>query len=206
MAAVSKKAVQLVAKLRAKSSTSRDEVVAQLVELGSDAVPPLLKALDSKDYKIRIAAAEALGARVVALGAGVQSTTTRVEELQQAHERRLYTLKGLRDVCSRLGFAEVGGPRYESQRGDSAIVLTVDTRSKGRITFKLGIDAQIETDSKMNPKYCASEFGRLSAELMTAYGIQSQFARVEADAKPKRRTYDAEDEPEGAPAAQSQEW
>ena len=46
MAAVSKKAVQLVAKLRAKSSTSRDEVVAQLVELGADAVPPLLKALE----------------------------------------------------------------------------------------------------------------------------------------------------------------
>ncbi|MEN6400344.1 MAG: HEAT repeat domain-containing protein [Armatimonadia bacterium] len=61
MAAMSKRAAQLVSKLRAKSSTSRDEVVAQLVELGSEAVPPLLRALAHKDYKVRIAAAEALG-------------------------------------------------------------------------------------------------------------------------------------------------
>lgn len=152
------------------------------------------------------AGSETLGARVAALEDAVESMTTRVEELQQAHERRVYILRGLRDVCSRLGFAEVDGPRYESERADSAIVLVVDTKGRGTIAFKVGMDDQIETDSKMDLRYCASEFGRLSDELIAGYGIQSQFSDVDHDAKPKRRTHDAEDQPEGAPAVQSQEW
>ena len=61
MASANKQASDLVAKLKAKSATSRDEVIDELIQLGAAAVPPLIKALRHKDYKVRMAAAQALG-------------------------------------------------------------------------------------------------------------------------------------------------
>ena len=62
MSSAKRKAASLIAKLRGKSSASRDQLLAELVALGAAAVGPLTRALEDKDYKIRMAAAEALGA------------------------------------------------------------------------------------------------------------------------------------------------
>lgn len=118
------------------------------------------------------------------------------EAVESAHQQRLYVLKGLRDVCARLGFDETEAPYYEAGPS-SAIMLKVDTRVKGRIVFKLGIDSRIETDSEIDPKYCPSEFGRLSEALDEAYGVQAQFVHSSEDSTPDRRTWDAKDVPTG---------
>jgi len=125
-----------------------------------------------------------------------------VEEQLGLQERRAYTLNGIRDVCSRLGFAEVDGPRYEGgdQAPASALILAVDTKGKGKISFRLGLDQTIETDSAIDHAYCAREFGKMSAELEKAYGVQATFTTVTEDGAPKPKVQDAEDLPSGASA------
>jgi len=45
----------------AKGAQDRQEIIDALVEIGSPAVPPLMKLLDNGDYKVRMAAARGLG-------------------------------------------------------------------------------------------------------------------------------------------------
>ena len=62
MAASNRKITKLVSNLvHAKTAEGRLAVTGELVAIGASAVPVLVKLLDDKDYKVRMAAAEALG-------------------------------------------------------------------------------------------------------------------------------------------------
>lgn len=143
--------------------------------------------------------------RAKALAVHSAQVTEAVEKQLEAQQQRTYTLAGIRDVCSRLGFEEVDGPRYEGgdQAPASALILAVDTKGKGRISFRLGLDQTISTDSAIDHDYCAREFGKMSAELERAYGVQAAFTTVTEDGAPKPKVHNAEDLPDGASAGAS---
>ena len=142
-------------------------------------------------------AADRLCATAVEVEQHCERDLLELGELQDADEQRMYTLRGLRHVCSRLGFKELDGEdglRYEDGPR-SAIVLTVDTRGRGRIVFRLTLDARVETESRVDPSYCPLEFGRLSDDLVATYGVQSRFTSPEQGPRPGKITKDAEDLP-----------
>lgn len=106
---------------------------------------------------------------------------------EELHHKRLYILKGLRDVCASLGFEEVSGPRYEKE-GDfnSPVFQTFDTLDEGLVTFKLHLHDLIESDSGIRLEGCEDEFGKLSKLLGDSYGVHTTFERVGREEGPKR--------------------
>jgi hypothetical protein len=145
----------------------------------------------------RAAEADAVRSRLAA-------TLAVADSLEAAHQQRLYMLRGLRDVCARLDFDELEPPAFEDGP-ESVVILRVDTGVKGRITFRLGIDSHIETDSEMDPRYCPAEFGKLSEALEEAYGVQAQFVHVGDADRPDRKTWAAKDMPTGSRSLTAQE-
>lgn len=141
--------------------------------------------------------AAATGALAAQVARQVEELVARADELEAQQQRRMYTLKGLREVCARLGFEEVQAPNYENGQPGNPVVFTVDTRGRGRIAFRIGLDSRIETDSKMNPSCCEREFGRLAASLGEQFGIKAQFTDLHVTARPDLRTWDAKDVPQG---------
>jgi hypothetical protein len=106
---------------------------------------------------------------------------------EEMHQRRLYILKGLREVCASLGFEEIGKPKYEKEGDFNSVVLhTVDTLNEGRVTFKLHLDNKIESDSGISLDACGDEFKRLSDLLKQTYGVETAFKRVSGEEGPKR--------------------
>jgi chromosome segregation ATPase len=146
-------------------------------------------------------------ASVAELQAAAKGLSTKVDTLLEAHERRLYTLRGLRDVCRQLGFKEIDGPRYES--GDtnpqSPILFKIDTLGRGTVLFKLGMDQKIETDSAIEHGRCATEFAKLSDQLAAAYGVQARFTELQEDGGPIRKERGSRDLPDDAPAVQERQ-
>ncbi|ODS34702.1 MAG: Chromosome partition protein Smc [Candidatus Scalindua rubra] len=106
---------------------------------------------------------------------------------EELHQRRLYILKGLREVCASLGFEEVSEPGYEKD-GDynSPVLQTFDTINEGPVTFRLHLHNLIESDSGINLEVCEDEFGKLSELLAHEYGVQTSFKRVGQEERPKR--------------------
>jgi len=109
------------------------------------------------------------------------------EEQEDRHQKRLYLLKALRQVCAEMGFREVAGPALERE-GDrgSRLLLTVDTLDRGRISFSLALD-QISTFSEIADDRCFEEFGQLSQYLDEEFGIQTEFRLVEGEPLPRLR-------------------
>jgi hypothetical protein len=119
---------------------------------------------------------------------------------EEMHQRRLYILKGLREVCASLGFDEIGKPKYEKE-GDfnSAVFHTVDTLNEGRVTFKLHLDNKIESDSGISLDACGDEFKKLSDLLKETYGVETAFKRVSGEEGPKKISKTEKPMPQSAP-------
>jgi hypothetical protein len=111
------------------------------------------------------------------------------EELQQ---KRLYIIASVRQVCADLGFKEISNPSYE-QLGNcnSTIFQTFDLRDQTTITFKFHLDNHIESDSGISIDGCAAQFRTISDLLLSGYGAQTKFERINPDEIPKDE-YDSE--------------
>jgi len=123
----------------------------------------------------------ALSSLATEIGARIQFA----EEQEAKHQKRLYLLKALRQVCAELGFREVSEPRFEreDERG-SRIVFTVDTLDRGQIAFTLSLDA-ISSFSEIADEKCFEEFGQLSRYLEEEFGIRTEFKTEDGRPIPK---------------------
>ncbi|MBN1483853.1 MAG: hypothetical protein JXA37_03960 [Chloroflexia bacterium] len=104
---------------------------------------------------------------------------------EEKHQKRLYLLQALRQVCADMGFVEVSAPRFEEegQRG-SRILLTVDTVDRGQIAFTLSLEG-ISSFSEIADDHCFEEFGQISEYLEQEFGIQTQFHTQDGEPIPR---------------------
>lgn len=97
------------------------------------------------------------------------------KEQEDKHQKRLYLLKALRQVCAEMGFDEVAGPQYEQQENRASnVVYTVDTLDRGKIQFTLSLE-RISSFSEIADERCFEEFGKLSQYLQDQFGIHTGF-------------------------------
>lgn len=117
---------------------------------------------------------------------------------ESKHQQRLYLLKGLRHVCAEMGFREIEAPHYEkrSDRG-SALLYTVDTLDRGKISFYLTLDG-IRTVSEIRDGLCAEEFDQVSSYLEDQFGITTEFRMENGEPLPRLKQHGEKDEPTGA--------
>ena len=118
------------------------------------------------------------------------------EEQEGKHQKRLYVLKALRQVCAEMGFEELADPRFEQagNRG-SRILLTVDTLGRGKIAFSLSLDG-ISTRSEIADDRCFEDFGRLSEYLGEQFGVETHFRTDDGTEIPKLRAKGEMEEPQ----------
>lgn len=110
-----------------------------------------------------------------------------VSQREEQHQKRLYILMGLREVCASLGFEEVSGPGYERENDyNSPVIQKFDTLNEGLVTFRLNLNSSIESDSGISLEVCEEEFGKLSDLLTQEYGVETAFKRVGQEDEPKR--------------------
>ncbi len=104
---------------------------------------------------------------------------------ENKHQKRLYLLKALRQVCKEMGFEEVVAPYYE-KKGDrgSRILFIVDTFDRGKIKFALSLD-NITSFSEASEDKCFEEFDKLSEFLEEEYGIKTEFKYEDGIRPPK---------------------
>jgi len=115
----------------------------------------------------------------------LQENIRKATELEDKHQKRLYLLKALRQVCSELGFQEVQEPYFERENSlQSRIVYRVDTLDKGQITFYLALD-HITSHSEIEENKCFGEFEEISKFLKDRFGVITNFKRPELPEQPK---------------------
>ena len=120
------------------------------------------------------------------------------EEREHQHQKRLYLLKSLRQVCAELGFQEVAEPRYEREgERASAIRFTVDTVDRGRIAFTLTLEG-ISSDSPVAGHHCGDEFEAIAKFLEEQFGIETNFKMADGSPLPHLKHRGEKDLPEDA--------
>jgi hypothetical protein len=125
------------------------------------------------------------------------------ERKEQQHQKRLYLLSALREVCKQLGFEEVQPPRYENDSDRSSRILyDVDTIDKGTIHFVISMDI-VETESAMSSPQCFDEFDTLSHELLGKFGIQTCFATETGETSPRLKSKNERDIPDSDSSPQT---
>lgn len=109
----------------------------------------------------------------------LDESVSKSQELEMKHQKRLYLLKSLRQVCSEMGFEETKAPDYQDETDRTKpIEFEVDTMDQGKITFYLSLDG-IRTFSEIMDGKCISEFDQLSEYLEEEFGVKTQFAHEE---------------------------
>lgn len=134
--------------------------------------------------------------RLEAIRAELQEKAAQATDWETRHQRRLYLLKALRQVCADLGFAEIGEPAFAhpGERG-SRILLTVDTHDRGRIDFNLTLEG-LGSFSQMGDSHCPMEFDSLSRKLDEQFGIHTRFRPDTGQATPELRRKGEKDLPD----------
>lgn len=107
---------------------------------------------------------------------GLKQEANRREDM---HQKRLYILKGLREVCASLGFSEVSEPTYkEKGNHNSPVIQSFNTVNEGEVAFTIHLDNRIESNSGIRVEACGDEFGKLSKALEGQFGVETAFRRV----------------------------
>ncbi len=96
-----------------------------------------------------------------------------LQKLEEQHQKRLYVLKGLRQVCVEMGFEE-SEPRRENGGRRGRIIYEVDTLDQGVVVFYLSLDG-ISADSAIVDGKCLDEFDKLSELLQKEFGVKTRF-------------------------------
>lgn len=176
-----------------------DELSAEADELVSQVDSALREQGDAREFLEAIVSRDAAG-----LQEKVEREIAAAEDLQDRQARRVYVLKALRSVCGDLGFQECEAPKYEGGDRRKGLVVSFDTRGKGIVSFRLTLDAHIETDSGMDHRYCASDFGMLSEALDSEFGMQAQFTDLGDDERPIGKTFRADELPKRSSSSVSE--
>ncbi len=113
----------------------------------------------------------------------LNSMVSEAKEMEHKHQKRLYVLKALRQVCKEMGFEELE-LYYEKEGKMNPIIYEVDTLDQGKIRFCLSLEA-INTFSEIPGSHCLDEFDKLSQYLRDEFGVKTKF-RIE-DEKPDER-------------------
>jgi vacuolar-type H+-ATPase subunit I/STV1 len=125
----------------------------------------------------------------------LSSRIQEAQELEYKHQKRLYVLKALRQVCKEMGFEE-SEPKYEREGKKNRIVYEVDTMDQGRIRFFLSLEG-ISTHSGIAEDRCLDEFDKLSHFLEQEFGVKTKF-RLEGEKPDEKLMHKGEiDLPEG---------
>lgn len=127
---------------------------------------------------------DVLQSHLKTLQTDLQAKHDHAQKQEDKHQKRLYLLKALRQVCVEMGFAEVTKPTFEddANRG-SKILYTVDTYNQGEISFKLTLD-EVSCLSQIAEGKCFEEFSQLSSHLDDMYGIQTSFKMMDGSPIP----------------------
>jgi hypothetical protein len=126
--------------------------------------------------------------------------TRGAKKQEEKHQKRLYLLKALRQVCAEMAFQEVSGPRYEHPGNRASnIIFIIDTLDRGRIKFTLSLE-QISSFSEIADERCFEQFDTLSQYLQDQYGIETKFRWEDGTRPPKGDVDDARPEPTSIPA------
>jgi hypothetical protein len=104
-----------------------------------------------------------------------QAAQAEAKEIQ--HQKRIYVLGALRQVCRDLGFQETE-PQFEGNDRSKSIVYQVDTLDQGRIVFRLTLDG-VAADSQIAETKCLNEFGQVSRLLEEKFGVKTNFKQNE---------------------------
>ncbi|NIM13848.1 MAG: hypothetical protein GTO45_17530 [Candidatus Aminicenantes bacterium] len=104
----------------------------------------------------------------------IQTAVEEAQKFDQKHEKRLYVLKALRQVCLEMGFEEIPPEYQEEGNKKSPIIYEVDTRDQGKIRFFLSLD-KIETHSQIADNKCLDEFDKISEYLEQEFGVHTKF-------------------------------
>ena len=149
----------------------------------------LRQLLDAEQYSTLEAELQELPARLDRDG-------QQAERLEQQHQKRMYLLKAVRQVCAEMGFKETAGPRYATP-GDrrSRILLDVDTFSQGKIAFMLALDG-ISSHSESATDRCFEQFDEISKYLRDRFEIETEFQPVDGQ-RPQLIEKGEKDEPDG---------
>lgn len=119
------------------------------------------------------------------LAGWLEDKTSWAERQEDMHQKRLYLLQALRQVCADMGFEEVAAPEFEGpgDRG-SRIRFVVDTIDRGQISFSLSLEG-LNSFSEIADDRCFEEFGRISQYLEKEFGIQTRFHTADGEPLPK---------------------
>jgi len=123
-----------------------------------------------------------LESKIKELKRTIEEQAKEAEKLQEKHEKRLYFLQAVRQVCKEMGFGEIEEPHHEKE-GDlsSPIVFLVDTYDLGLIKFHLALD-KVTAHSEIVEGKCFEEFGELSRFLIEEFGFKQGF--TDSDGNP----------------------
>ena len=131
------------------------------------------------------------------LGLEISTGAAETQALEAKHQKRVYLLTALRQVCKEMGFVEVDAPRYESHgQRKSAICLLVDTLDRGQIRFSLSLD-RLSTFSEIADQHCFEEFGQLSQFLEDEFGIETDFTMEDGTPLSSKKHQGEKDLPSG---------
>ena len=110
----------------------------------------------------------------------VASSLSLAIEKDNLHQKRLYVIKSLREVCASLGFQEMEEPHYaEKDNPYSPVVQNFDTLNLGAITFTVALEGRLESSSCISVDNCDEEFSKFSDILKSQFGIETSLKRIE---------------------------
>jgi len=107
----------------------------------------------------------------------LSSQTAQAEDMEIKHQKRIYVLSALRQVCRDLGFQETE-PQFEDNDRRKRIVYEVDTLDQGKIIFRLTLDG-VAADSQISETKCLDEFSQMSKLLDEKFGVKTNFNQTE---------------------------
>lgn len=114
------------------------------------------------------------------ISAEINSLDEKINKNEELHQKRLYVIKALREVCASLGFKEKEPPHYlEDNNVNSPIIQTFDTLNLGDIKFIVTLDGKLESDSGISTDRCGLEFHEISKFLKEKFGMETEFKAIE---------------------------
>lgn len=110
----------------------------------------------------------------------INSFDEKINSNEELHQKRLYVVKALREICASLGLREKGPPHYlKANDIHSPIVQTFDTLNLGEIKFIVTLDGRLESDSGISTDKCGLEFNEISELLKKEFGMETEFRTIE---------------------------